>query len=50
MAVSTARVTPEVRSGTILVPYFVRQIERQLLGGQNGDSPKAAVRLEKEAA
>ena len=31
-AVTTARVTREVRSGTIFVPFFVREVERQLLG------------------
>ena len=31
-AVTTARVTREVRSGTIFVPFFVREVEKQLLG------------------
>lgn len=31
-AVTTARVTGEVRSGTIWVPFFVREVEKQVLG------------------
>ena len=31
-AVTTARVTREVRSGTIFVPFFVHAVEKQLLG------------------
>jgi len=31
-ALTTARVTGEVRSGTIFVPFFVREVEKQLLG------------------
>jgi formate dehydrogenase major subunit len=38
--VSYARVTPEVRAGTIFVPYFVREVERQILGTTgNGGRP-----------
>ncbi len=47
-AVSTARVTPEVRSGTIFVPYFVREVEEQILGA--GEEGNVQVRVEKEAA
>jgi formate dehydrogenase major subunit len=47
-AVSTARVTPEVRSGTIFVPYFVREVEDQILGA--GEEGNVRVRVEKEAA
>ncbi len=46
--VSTARVTPEVRSGTIFVPYFVREVEDQILGA--GEEGNVRVRVEKEAA
>jgi predicted molibdopterin-dependent oxidoreductase YjgC len=49
-AVSTARVTPEVRCGTILVPFFVRQVQRQILGAGEGGSSRVPVRVEKEAA
>ena len=49
-AVSVARVTPEVRSGTVMVPYFVRQLERQILGTNEGASPLVPVRVEKEGA
>jgi len=45
--VSSARVTPEVRSGTIFVPYFVREVEEQILGA--GVEGKVQVRAEKEA-
>jgi len=47
-AVSTARVTTEVRSGTIYVPYFVREVEEQILGA--GEEGKVQVRVEKEVA
>ncbi len=33
-AVTSARVTREVRNGTIFVPYYVREVERQILGGK----------------
>jgi predicted molibdopterin-dependent oxidoreductase YjgC len=48
-ALSTARVTPEVKSGTIFVPYFVREVERQILGNGpgNGNHDPVHVRLEK---
>jgi len=46
-AVSTARITPEVMRGTIFMPYFVHEVERQMLGtAQEGEIP---VRVEKEA-
>jgi len=47
-AISTARVTAEVRSGTIYVPYFVQEVEEQLLGA--GEEGNVHVRVEKEAA
>jgi len=50
-AVTTARVTREVRSGTIWVPFFVREVERQVRGGGPVDAGSlwapVAVRLEK---
>ena len=49
-AVSTARVTPEVRSGTVLAPYFVRQLEKQILGSNEPGDSLVPVRVEKEAA
>jgi len=52
-AVTTARVTPEVRSGTVFVPYFLHDLEKKILGavgyGKDG-SNLAPVRVEKEAA
>ncbi len=46
--VSTARVTPEVRSGTIYVPYFVRDVEEQILSAAIEGTVQ--VRVEKVAA
>jgi len=49
-AVSTARVTPEVKPGTVYVPYFESELERQILG-QTGDGyGLIPVRVEKGAA
>jgi predicted molibdopterin-dependent oxidoreductase YjgC len=49
-ALTTARVTPEVRSGAVFVPYFVRQVQQQIRGSAEGDAPFVAVCVEKEAA
>ena len=49
-ATSTARVTHEVRSGTIMVPYFVREVERQILGTTDDGHSLVPVCVEKEAA
>lgn len=49
-AVSTARVTPEVRSGTIFVPYFLHEVEKRILGAIGEGSNLVPVRVEKEAA
>jgi predicted molibdopterin-dependent oxidoreductase YjgC len=49
-AASTARVTPEVRSGTIYVPYFVRDVAREILGKAEFGSQLVPVRVEKEAS
>jgi len=48
-AVVTARVVPEVRRGTVFVPFFVRQVQRQI-GGAAAGGPLVPVRVEKEAA
>ena len=48
--VSTARVTKEVRKGTVFVPYFERQLEQQILGGSRDGTALAPVRVEKEVA
>jgi predicted molibdopterin-dependent oxidoreductase YjgC len=47
-AVSAARVTIEARSGTIFVPYFVRQLRKELLGEGGDDTGLVPVSLEKE--
>ena len=49
-AVATARVTPEVRSGTIFVPYFMNEVEKQILGAHGDGRWLVPVRVEKEAA
>jgi formate dehydrogenase major subunit len=47
---STARVTPEVRCGTAFVPYFVRQLKREMLGAGNDGRSLVPVRLETVAS
>jgi predicted molibdopterin-dependent oxidoreductase YjgC len=51
VATTTARVTPEVRAGTVFVPFFVREVERQILdpcSDQTGAfSRPVCVRVEK---
>ena len=49
-AMTTARVTPEVRNGAVFVPYFVRQVQRQILGMNGNGLLLVPVRVEKEAA
>jgi predicted molibdopterin-dependent oxidoreductase YjgC len=49
-AAVAARITPEVRSGTVYVPYFVRQVQQQLRGSREHDFNLLAVRVEKETA
>jgi predicted molibdopterin-dependent oxidoreductase YjgC len=50
MTVAAVRVTPEVRAGTIFVPYFVRKVEQEI-GGMDGATPDVVpVRVEKEGA
>jgi formate dehydrogenase (coenzyme F420) alpha subunit len=49
-AVSTARVTPDVRKGTVFVPYFEHELEKQILGANRDGAVLAPVRVEKEDA
>ena len=49
-AVAAARVTPEVRSGAVFVPYFVRQVQQQIRGSTENGVQFVPVRVEKEAA
>jgi formate dehydrogenase (coenzyme F420) alpha subunit len=49
-AVAAARVTPEVRSGAVFVPYFVHQVQQQIRGSTENGVPFIPVRVEKEAA
>jgi predicted molibdopterin-dependent oxidoreductase YjgC len=49
-ASATARVTPEVMRGTIFVPYFMREVEANILGGEGNGCQLVPARLEKEAA
>jgi predicted molibdopterin-dependent oxidoreductase YjgC len=49
-AVAAARVIPEARRGTVYVPFFVRQVQRQIRGSANDGAPWVPVRVEKEAA
>jgi predicted molibdopterin-dependent oxidoreductase YjgC len=43
-----ARVTPEVRSGTVFVPYFVQEVQRQIRGSLENGFRAVPVRVEKE--
>jgi formate dehydrogenase major subunit len=49
-AISTARVTHEVRSGSIFVPYFVQQLRAQLIREQDIGNSLIPVRVERDAA
>jgi predicted molibdopterin-dependent oxidoreductase YjgC len=49
-ALTTARVTPEVRAGTVFVPYFVRQVQQQIRGSAENGIEFGPVRIEKEAS
>jgi len=49
-AVSTARVTPEVRRGTMFVPYFEHELEKQILGGSREGAALVPVAVQKEEA
>lgn len=48
-AVSTARVTDEVRSGTVFVPYFLHDLEKHIRGATGESGRLMPVRVEKEA-
>jgi formate dehydrogenase major subunit len=49
-AVVAARVTPEVRSGTVFVPFFVHSVQQQIRGSMDNGVQLVPVRVEKEAA
>jgi predicted molibdopterin-dependent oxidoreductase YjgC len=49
-AVTDARVTPEVRSGAVFVPYFVRQVQQRIRGSTENGVQLIPVRVAKEAA
>ncbi|MBI5688345.1 MAG: molybdopterin-dependent oxidoreductase [Verrucomicrobia bacterium] len=49
-AVAAARVTHEVRGGTIFVPFFVREVQKQILGRAHSGHQIMPVRVEKETA
>lgn len=48
-ALTTARVTPEVRSGAVYVPFFVRQVQQQIRGSKENGVQSVPVRVEKES-
>jgi predicted molibdopterin-dependent oxidoreductase YjgC len=48
-AAVTARVTSEVMAGTVFIPYFMHEVERQVRGA-NGNGNLVAGRIDKEAA
>jgi hypothetical protein len=39
-----------MRSGTVFVPYFVRQVQQQIRGSMDNGVQFVPVRVEKEAA
>ena len=49
-ASTTARLTEEVRAGTVFVPYFMHDLERQVFAAASTSSNLIAGRIEKEAA
>lgn len=49
-AVAPARLSSEIRKGTIFVPYFLRDFERKILGGAAQATVVIPVRVEKETA
>jgi predicted molibdopterin-dependent oxidoreductase YjgC len=49
-ASTTARVTEEVRVGTVFIPYFMHDVERQVFAAGQTSSNLIAGRIEKEAA
>jgi predicted molibdopterin-dependent oxidoreductase YjgC len=48
-AEATARVTPEIRSGTVFVPYFMAEVERNIFGAAGEADRTVLVRVEKIA-
>jgi predicted molibdopterin-dependent oxidoreductase YjgC len=49
-SLATARVTSEVMAGTIFVPHFMREIEKQILGSGGDGRKLIPVRVEKATA
>jgi formate dehydrogenase (coenzyme F420) alpha subunit len=49
-AACTARVTSEVMPGSVFVPFFMDELEREILGSARNGHNLVAVRVEKEAA
>jgi predicted molibdopterin-dependent oxidoreductase YjgC len=49
-ALAAARITREVRSGTVFVPYFVREVQRQIHSTNGNGLQIVPVRVEKESA
>jgi len=49
-ALVAARITNEVRSGTVFVPHFVHQVQQQIFGSQETGAQRVPVCVEKEAA
>ncbi|MFA5073319.1 MAG: molybdopterin-dependent oxidoreductase [Nitrospirota bacterium] len=48
-AVTTARLAPEVRSGSVFVPYFVSQVQQQIRSAYKTSTQLIPVSVEKEA-
>jgi formate dehydrogenase major subunit len=49
-AAATARITSEVRTGTIFVPHFMREVEQQILGSSGDSLRLVPVRVERGTA
>ncbi len=45
-----ARITPEVRAGTVYVPHYVHQVQQQIFGSQETGAQRVPVCVEKETA
>ncbi len=48
-AEATARVTPEIREGTVFVPYFMAEVEKNIFGAAGDADRTVPVRVEKIA-
>jgi predicted molibdopterin-dependent oxidoreductase YjgC len=48
-AEATARVTPEIRAGTVFVPYFMAEVEKNIFGAAREADRTIPVRVEKIA-